>query len=155
MSNNPAPQWYFVHVTCVVPPRSPLSGTGLAKRNVRKRDQKAGSGIGDVSRQHSSSKRTLIPPLHLPTHLPNSILTHHPAHTPAHTPAMDVVQQLAKVQDFAKNLRDARFGAIRHPGEFFDYQRVSRPKDMQEYMKRASYNVCVGTGSGDALRMRR
>ncbi|RSH85279.1 hypothetical protein EHS25_005086 [Saitozyma podzolica] len=54
---------------------------------------------------------------------------------------MDVVQQLAKVQDFAKNLRDARFGAIRHPGEFFDYQRVSRPKDMQEYMKRASYNI--------------
>jgi hypothetical protein len=66
---------------------------------------------------------------------------------------MDVVQQLAKVQDFAKTLRDARFGAIRHPGEFFDYQRVSRPKDMQEYMKRASYNMCVGVGVGVERRL--
>ncbi|ODN99474.1 hypothetical protein L198_03318 [Cryptococcus wingfieldii CBS 7118] len=51
---------------------------------------------------------------------------------------MDVLGSLSSVQNYANSLRSTQ---IRHPGEFFDYQRVSRPKDTQEYLKRASYNV--------------
>ncbi|OXG99524.1 hypothetical protein C345_00378 [Cryptococcus neoformans A2-102-5] len=51
---------------------------------------------------------------------------------------MDLVNHLNNVQNYAKSLKDTQ---IRHPGEFFDYQRVSRPRDMQEYLKRASYNI--------------
>lgn len=54
---------------------------------------------------------------------------------------MEALQGLTRVQDYAKSLSQIRVGSIRHPGEFLDYQRISRPKDMQEYMKRASYNV--------------
>lgn len=53
---------------------------------------------------------------------------------------MDLVNHLNNVQNYAKSLKDTQ---IRHPGEFFDYQRVSRPRDMQEYLKRASYNMWV------------
>ncbi|WVQ86039.1 hypothetical protein IAT38_008207 [Cryptococcus sp. DSM 104549] len=51
---------------------------------------------------------------------------------------MEVVGHLNNLQEYAKSLKKT---SIRHPGEFFDYQRVSRPKDTQEYLKRASYNV--------------
>ncbi|KAI9633500.1 ER to Golgi transport-related protein [Dioszegia hungarica] len=54
---------------------------------------------------------------------------------------MEAINHITRVQDYAKNLASIRVGTIRHPGEFFDYQRVSRPMDMQEYMKRASYNI--------------
>lgn len=54
---------------------------------------------------------------------------------------MEALNHLTRVQDYAKSLSNIRVGTIRHPGEFFDYQRVSRPKDMAEYMKRASYNM--------------
>lgn len=56
---------------------------------------------------------------------------------------MDMVGYLNSAQDTVRNLRDTRLGQLRHPAEFFDYQRVSRPKDMGEYMKRAGYNMCV------------
>ncbi|WVQ95623.1 hypothetical protein IAU59_002721 [Kwoniella sp. CBS 9459] len=54
---------------------------------------------------------------------------------------MEVIGHLNNVTEYAKSLKDTRLSSLRHPGEFFDYQRVSRPKDMQEYLKRASYNV--------------
>jgi hypothetical protein len=56
---------------------------------------------------------------------------------------MEMMNHLQRAQDMAQNLRSIRVGTLRHPGEFFDYQRVSRPKDWAEYMKRASYNVYV------------
>ncbi|CAK9786053.1 unnamed protein product [Cutaneotrichosporon oleaginosum] len=54
---------------------------------------------------------------------------------------MDMVGYLNTAQDTVRNLRETRLGQLRHPAEFFDYQRVSRPKDMGEYMKRAGYNI--------------
>lgn len=54
---------------------------------------------------------------------------------------MDMVGYLNSAQDTVRNLRETRLGQLRHPSEFFDYQRFSRPKDMGEYMKRAGYNV--------------
>ena len=54
---------------------------------------------------------------------------------------MEMMNHLQRAQDMAQNIRNIRVGTLRHPGEFFDYQRVSRPKDWSEYMKRASYNV--------------
>ncbi|ODN82923.1 hypothetical protein L202_01171 [Cryptococcus amylolentus CBS 6039] len=51
---------------------------------------------------------------------------------------MDVLSHVNNLQNYAQSLKSTQ---IRHPGEFFDYQRVSRPKDTQEYLKRASYNV--------------
>ncbi|GMK54723.1 hypothetical protein CspeluHIS016_0113090 [Cutaneotrichosporon spelunceum] len=54
---------------------------------------------------------------------------------------MDTVGYLTSVQDTMQNLRQTRLGQLRHPGEFFDYQRVSRPSDTGAYMKRAGYNI--------------
>ncbi|KAL7422909.1 Prenylated Rab acceptor 1 [Cryptotrichosporon argae] len=54
---------------------------------------------------------------------------------------MDALSYLNNAQDQLRTLKDTRLSALRHPAEFFDYQRVSRPKDAAEYMKRASYNV--------------
>jgi hypothetical protein len=57
---------------------------------------------------------------------------------------MQYAQQLANignVQNYAAQFKDTRLSSLKHPGEFFDYQRVSRPKDTAEYMKRASYNM--------------
>ncbi|WVN89705.1 uncharacterized protein L203_104935 [Cryptococcus depauperatus CBS 7841] len=55
---------------------------------------------------------------------------------------MDVVNNINNIQNYARNFKNSlKDTKIRHPGEFFDYQRISRPKDMQEYLKRASYNV--------------
>ncbi|OCF54756.1 hypothetical protein V866_005480 [Kwoniella sp. B9012] len=54
---------------------------------------------------------------------------------------MEVLGHVNNLSEYARSLKDTRLSSLRHPGEFFDYQRVSRPKDMQEYLKRASYNV--------------
>ncbi|WWD08335.1 hypothetical protein V865_006446 [Kwoniella europaea PYCC6329] len=54
---------------------------------------------------------------------------------------MEVLGHVNNISEYARSLKDTRLSSLRHPGEFFDYQRVSRPKDMQEYLKRASYNV--------------
>jgi hypothetical protein len=54
---------------------------------------------------------------------------------------MDVVTHLNNVQDYAKSLKDTRLSSLKHPAEFFNYRQLSRPKDTQEYLKRAGYNV--------------
>ncbi|WWC92274.1 uncharacterized protein L201_007228 [Kwoniella dendrophila CBS 6074] len=54
---------------------------------------------------------------------------------------MEVLGHVNNLSEYARSLKDTRLSSLRHPGEFFDYQRVSRPKDMQEYLKRANYNV--------------
>ena len=54
---------------------------------------------------------------------------------------MEIASHLSNLQDYAKSLRETRLSSLRHPGEFFNYRQVSRPKDMQEYLKRAGYNL--------------
>jgi len=54
---------------------------------------------------------------------------------------MEVVSHLNNLQDYAKSLGDSRLSSLKHPAEFFNYRQVSRPKDMQEYLRRAGYNV--------------
>lgn len=56
-------------------------------------------------------------------------------------PIMEMMNHLGRAQEMAKNIGSIRVGTLRPPLEFFDWQRVSRPKDTQEYMKRASYNM--------------
>ena len=54
---------------------------------------------------------------------------------------MEVVGHLNNIQDYARSFKDTRLSSIKHPAEFFNWRQFSRPKDMQEYMKRASYNM--------------
>jgi hypothetical protein len=54
---------------------------------------------------------------------------------------MELVQNLNRLPDALKSIRETRLSALRPPAEFFDYQRISRPKDTQEFMKRAGYNM--------------
>ena len=54
---------------------------------------------------------------------------------------MDVVNQINNLQNYAQGLKNTRLSSLKHPAEFFNWRQVSKPKDMQEYMKRASYNM--------------
>lgn len=56
---------------------------------------------------------------------------------------MEALGHIQNLQGYANSLKDTRLASLKHPAEFFNYRQVSRPKDMQEYMKRAGYNVCV------------
>ncbi|CAD6581587.1 MAG: hypothetical protein TREMPRED_003028 [Tremellales sp. Tagirdzhanova-0007] len=54
---------------------------------------------------------------------------------------MEAVSHFNNLQTYAKSLRDTRLSSLKHPAEFFNYRQVSRPKDTQEYLKRAGYNI--------------
>lgn len=54
---------------------------------------------------------------------------------------MEVLNHVNNLQDYARNLKDTRLSSLKHPQEFFNVRQMSRPSDMQEYMKRASYNM--------------
>lgn len=54
---------------------------------------------------------------------------------------MDMVGYLSTAQEQVRALKETRLAALRPLGEFFDWQRVSRPRDTGDYMKRAGYNV--------------
>ncbi|RSH77398.1 uncharacterized protein EHS24_003361 [Apiotrichum porosum] len=54
---------------------------------------------------------------------------------------MDMVGYLNTAQESVRSLKETRLAALRPVGEFFDYQRVSKPRDTSEYMRRAGYNV--------------
>ncbi|EIW69935.1 hypothetical protein M231_02071 [Tremella mesenterica] len=54
---------------------------------------------------------------------------------------MEVAQHINNIQNYARSLKDTRLSSLKHPAEFFDYQRVSRPKDQSELMKRWGYNL--------------
>lgn len=56
---------------------------------------------------------------------------------------MEVLSHVNNLQDYARSLKDTRLASLKPPAEFFNIRQVSRPKDTQEYMKRASYNMCV------------
>jgi hypothetical protein len=64
---------------------------------------------------------------------------------------MDMVGYLSTAQQHVASLKSTRLAALRPLGEFFDWQRVSRPADMSEYMKRAGYNVCVSGGAEETV----
>ncbi|EJU04369.1 prenylated rab acceptor PRA1 [Dacryopinax primogenitus] len=46
-----------------------------------------------------------------------------------------------------KTLRETRLSALKGPGEFFDYHRISRPADMNEATSRISYNTRYFSGN--------
>jgi len=52
-----------------------------------------------------------------------------------------------KVPEYLKQVRETRFSALKGPGEFFDYHRVSRPADMNEATSRISYNTRYFSGN--------
>lgn len=54
---------------------------------------------------------------------------------------MEILSHVNNIQDYAKNLQNTRLSSLKHPTEFFNWRQVSKPKDTQEYLKRASYNV--------------
>ncbi|KAK1923093.1 putative ER to Golgi transport-related protein [Papiliotrema laurentii] len=54
---------------------------------------------------------------------------------------MEVLSHVNNLQDYARSLKDTRLASLKPPAEFFNIRQVSRPKDTQEYMKRASYNI--------------
>jgi hypothetical protein len=56
---------------------------------------------------------------------------------------MEVLNHVNNLQDYARNLKDTRLASLKHPAEFFNVRQMSRPKDTQEYLKRAGYNVYV------------
>lgn len=58
---------------------------------------------------------------------------------PAEIPAMEAVGYVAAAH--LSSLKNTRLAALRPPGEFFDWQRVSKPANSGEFMKRAGYNM--------------
>ncbi|KIY44481.1 prenylated rab acceptor PRA1 [Fistulina hepatica ATCC 64428] len=53
---------------------------------------------------------------------------------------------LMRVSNTFKSLRETRLTAIRSPAEFFDYQRISRPADLNQATQRISYNTRYFSG---------
>ncbi|KAF8070618.1 prenylated rab acceptor PRA1 [Lyophyllum atratum] len=51
------------------------------------------------------------------------------------------MEALLRVNDVLKSLKETRFSGIRSPAEFFDYQRISRPADLNQATSRISYNT--------------
>ncbi|KAF5380493.1 hypothetical protein D9615_004570 [Tricholomella constricta] len=54
---------------------------------------------------------------------------------------------LVRANDIFKSLRETKFSGIRSPVEFFDYQRVSRPADLNQATSRISYNTRYFSGN--------
>jgi len=52
-----------------------------------------------------------------------------------------------QVPGYLKSVRETRLSALRGPGEFFDYHRISRPADMNEATSRISYNTRYFSGN--------
>jgi len=52
-----------------------------------------------------------------------------------------------RVPEYLKHVRETRLSALRGPGEFFDYHRISRPADMNEATSRISYNTRYFSGN--------
>jgi len=52
-----------------------------------------------------------------------------------------------RVTETLKSFRETRLSALRPPGEFFDYQRISRPADLNQATSRISYNTKYFSGN--------
>ncbi|KZO95531.1 prenylated rab acceptor PRA1 [Calocera viscosa TUFC12733] len=57
------------------------------------------------------------------------------------------MEYVMQVPAYLKTIRETRFSALKGPGEFFDYHRVSRPADMNEATSRISYNTRYFSGN--------
>ncbi|KAF8919852.1 prenylated rab acceptor PRA1 [Mucidula mucida] len=57
------------------------------------------------------------------------------------------MEALLRVTDTIKSFRETRLSAIRSPAEFFDYQRISRPADLNTATQRISYNTRYFSGN--------
>ncbi|KAK7005739.1 PRA1 family protein [Favolaschia claudopus] len=57
------------------------------------------------------------------------------------------MEQLMRASDAIKSFREARLSALRSPTEFFDFQRVSRPADLNTATSRISYNTRYFSGN--------
>jgi len=52
-----------------------------------------------------------------------------------------------RITETAKSFRETRLSALRPPSEFFDYQRISRPADLNQATSRISYNTKYFSGN--------
>ncbi|RDX40447.1 prenylated rab acceptor PRA1 [Polyporus arcularius HHB13444] len=57
------------------------------------------------------------------------------------------MEALLRVSDTIKSFRETRFSALRAPTEFFDFNRVSRPADLNTATHRISYNTRYFSGN--------
>ncbi|KAI1794107.1 prenylated rab acceptor PRA1 [Ganoderma leucocontextum] len=57
------------------------------------------------------------------------------------------MEAILRVTDTIKSLRETRFSALRAPTEFFDFNRVSRPADLNQATHRISYNTRYFSGN--------
>ncbi|PIL36161.1 hypothetical protein GSI_01821 [Ganoderma sinense ZZ0214-1] len=57
------------------------------------------------------------------------------------------METVLRVTDTIKSLRETRFSALRAPTEFFDFNRVSRPADLNQATHRISYNTRYFSGN--------
>ncbi|KAI0745801.1 prenylated rab acceptor PRA1 [Earliella scabrosa] len=54
---------------------------------------------------------------------------------------------ILRVSETIKSLRETRLSSLRAPTEFFDYNRVSRPADLNQATHRISYNTRYFSGN--------
>ncbi|KIM91921.1 hypothetical protein PILCRDRAFT_809913 [Piloderma croceum F 1598] len=52
-----------------------------------------------------------------------------------------------RVTNTLKSFRETRLSALRPPSEFFDYQRISRPADLNQATSRITYNTKYFSGN--------
>lgn len=54
---------------------------------------------------------------------------------------------LIRISDAMKSFREARLSGLRPPTEFFDFNRISRPADLNQATSRISYNTRYFSGN--------
>ncbi|KAF9231457.1 prenylated rab acceptor PRA1 [Melanogaster broomeanus] len=57
------------------------------------------------------------------------------------------MEALMRVTDALKSIRETRLSALRPPGEFFDFHRISRPADTSQAVSRITYNTRYFSGN--------
>ncbi|KAI0645669.1 prenylated rab acceptor PRA1 [Trametes maxima] len=57
------------------------------------------------------------------------------------------METVLRVTETIKSFRESRLSALRPPTEFFDYNRVSRPADLNQATHRISYNTRYFSGN--------
>ncbi|KDR75201.1 hypothetical protein GALMADRAFT_249166 [Galerina marginata CBS 339.88] len=57
------------------------------------------------------------------------------------------MEALLKVTDAVRSLRETKLSGLRPATEFFDFQRISRPADMNQATSRISYNTRYFSGN--------
>ncbi|KAJ7287833.1 prenylated rab acceptor PRA1 [Mycena rebaudengoi] len=57
------------------------------------------------------------------------------------------METFLRISESIKSFREARLSALRGPTEFFDFQRISRPADLNTAVSRISYNTRYFSGN--------